>query len=139
MAGFSITVQKPPFVLIPHNSWSVAYTVKAVRTFNKPVQAAKKFGEDYCLDTSFMLVERDSKSLTYVPRKIFRFALWGMSRRTKLGKIGDIGIACAVGSYEIYRLVYPTNTKINAFLRGATFTVIKLSSNFRLQNKNFKI
>ena len=130
MADFSITVQKPPFVLVPHGGWSgagrnlvknifqkpkpsVADTVKAVRTFNKPVEAAKKFGQGYCLDTSLMLVEGESKSLTkaltYAPRKVFRFALWGMTRKTKLGKIGGIGIACAVGSYEIYRLVCLTD------------------------------
>ena len=144
MADFSIIVQKPPFVLVPHGGWSgagrnlvknilqkpkpsVADTVKSVRTFNKPVEAVKKFGQGYCLDTSLMLVEGDSKSLskalTYAPRKVFRYALWGMTRKTKLGKIGGISIACAVGSYEIYRLVLPTDTKIDAFLRGVTFTM----------------
>jgi hypothetical protein len=144
MADFSITVQKPPFVLVPHGGWSgagrnlvknilqkpkptVAATVKTVRTFNRPIEAVKKLGQGYCLDTSLMLVEGDSKSLTkaltYAPRKVFRFALWGVTRKTRLGKIGRVGIACVVGSYEIYRLVCPTDTKIDAFFRGATFTI----------------
>ena len=77
-----------------------------------------------------MLIEGNSKSLskalTYAPRKVFRFflwALWSATRKTKLGKIGGLSIACAVGGYEVYRLVFPTETKIDAFLRGATFTV----------------
>ena len=123
MAEFYITVEKPSFVLVPHGGWSgagrslvqkilpkpVAKTVKTVRVFNKPLEAVKKLGQGYCLDTSLMLVEGDSKSLskalTYAPRKVFRYALWGVTRRTKLGKIGGIRIACAVGSYEIFKCI----------------------------------
>lgn len=144
MADFYITVEKPSFVFVPHGGWSGAgrnlvqkifpkpvaktvQTVQAARVYNKPLEVAKKFGQGYCLDTALMLVEGDSKSLskglTYAPRKVFRYALWGATRKTKLGKIGGIGMACAVGNYEIYRLVFPTNTKIDTFLRGATFTV----------------
>ena len=124
MDGFSIIVQKPPFVLVPHGGWSGAgrnlvkkifqkppsVTAKAVRTFtfNKPIETVKKLGQGYCLDTSLMLIEGDSKSLskalTYAPRKVFRYALWGMTRKIRLDKLGGISIACAVGSYEIYRL-----------------------------------
>ena len=50
-----------------------------------------------------MLVEGDSRSLskviTYSPRKVLRYALWGATRRTKLGKRAGMGIACAIGSY----------------------------------------
>ena len=139
IAGFSITVQQPPCLLVPHGGWSgagrslvqkikpVAKPLKPVRVFNKPLQAAKKLCHGYCLDTSLMLVEGDSKSLskalTYSPRKVLRYALWGATRRTKLGKIGGISVACAIGSYEIYRLVFPTDVKVDAFLRGASFTV----------------
>ena len=56
MTGFHITLKKPSFALIPHGGWSgagrslvqkvfpkfVSQTVKAVRTFNKPIDAAKK-------------------------------------------------------------------------------------------------
>lgn len=96
MAGFYITVEKPPFVLIPYGGWSgagwnlvqkilpksVAKTVKAVRVFNKPLEAAKKLGQGYCLDTSLMLVEEDSKSLskalTYTPHEKFCNTLYGV-------------------------------------------------------------
>lgn len=134
-----VSIQKPSFTLIPNGGWSgagkhfvrlaqkpVPTVVNTVRTFNKPIESIKKLGQGYCMDTSLMLIEGDSKSLskalTYAPRKVLRLALWGATRKTKIGKIGGIGIACAVGSYEIYRIVCPTDTKIDAFIRGTTFT-----------------
>ena len=45
-----------------------------------------------------------SKAITYAPRKVLRYALWGITHKTKLGKIGGITVACAIGGYEIYRL-----------------------------------
>ena len=117
MSDFYITVQKPSFVLVPHGGWSgagrrlvqkilpkpVAKTVKAARVFNKLIQTAKKLGEGYCLDAALMLVEGDekslSKALTYGPQKVFLYALWGATRKTKLGKIGGIGIALNVSGF----------------------------------------
>ena len=135
-----VEIQKPLF-LIPSGGWSgagrslvkkvfpkpVSQAVKAVRTFNKLIEAAKKLGEGYCLDTAFMLIEGNSRSLakavTYAPRKVIRLALWGATRKSKLGKLGGITLACAVGGYEFYRLIFPTETKIDAVVRGTGFTL----------------
>ena len=42
IAGFSITVQQPPYLLVPHGGWSGAerslvQKIKPVRVFNKPL------------------------------------------------------------------------------------------------------
>ena len=128
-----VQIQKPSFTLIPSGGWSGAgkqlirlaqkpapTVAKTVRTFNKPIESLKKLGQGYCLDTSFMLMEGDSKSLTkaftYAPRKVLRLALWGATRKTTIGKVGGMGIACAVGGYEIYRLVYPTDPTMASML-----------------------
>ena len=34
-----------------------------------------------------------------------------------------MGIACAIGSYEIYRLVFPIDTETDSFIRCASFMV----------------
>ena len=134
-----VQIQKPSF-LIPSGGWSGAgrrliglaqkpgpIVFKTARTFNKPIVSFKKLCQGYCLDTSFMLIEGDSESLTkaftYAPRKVIRLALWGATRKSKIGKVGGMGIACAVAGYEIYRLVCPTDTKIDAFIRGTSFTL----------------
>lgn len=102
---------------------SGAATVKAVRTFNKAIEAVTKLGQGYCLDTSFMLIESNSNLYQKLWPKVhpFRYVLWGLTRKTKLDKIGFLNIACAVASYEIYRLILPTDTKIDGFIRAMTF------------------
>ena len=152
-----VQIQKSSFTLIPNGGWSgagrnliqkvfpkpVSQAVKAVRTFNKPLDTAKKLGEGYCLDTALMLIEGDSKSLTkavtYTPRKIIRLALWGSTRRTIIDKVGGLSIACAVSVYEIYRLVSPTDTKIEAFIRGTTFTLENYLNDKNIDQLGLKI
>jgi hypothetical protein len=144
LALFQPVLEHPGFVLVPRGGWAglgkirtifqktntpmKPTTVKKAATlvFNKPSDAIRKVVHGYCLDTTLMLTEGDSKSLskaiTYAPRKVFRYALWGVSRRTKLGRIGGCSLACAVASYEVYRLLFPTNTKVDTFIRGISFT-----------------
>lgn len=77
-----------------------------------------------------LLVEGDDNSLTrgltYAPRKVARFVLWRVTRKTTLGKVGGCVLVCAVGSYEVYRLVKLTNTKVDTFFKDISFSTEKL-------------
>ena len=103
--------------------------VKVFNTLNSPKKVFKKLAAGYIVEYGMMLTEGQDYFMTsgfiYTTRKVFRFGLWGLTRKTKLGKLSVCSVACIVASYEIYRLLFPTNTKIDAFLKGAGFTAEK--------------
>ena len=79
-----VVEKKYPFILVPSGGWSRSLVrlakkpaptvLAAVQTSNKPIQSLKKLAYGYCVDTSLMLIEGDSDSLTnaftYAPIKI---------------------------------------------------------------------
>ena len=128
-----------PRVKVPKGSVGVTEQFCNIYTFespggwniigNSPKKVFKKLAAGYIVEYGMMLTEGQDDFMTsgfiYTPRKVFRFGLWGLTRKTKLGKLSVCSVACIVASYEIYRLLFPTNTKIDAFLKGAGFTAEK--------------
>ena len=90
-----------------------------------------------------MLIEGDpyslTKAFTYAPRKIIRLGIWGLTRKSKWSKVGGISIACAAGKYKIYRLIFPTDVKIDGFIRGLGFTCEKFVNDTNVEVTGLKL